>query len=106
MPGSIVRIVRAALTAAIATAFVAAAALPGATQAPKRDDSFQTAAPYAILIDADTGTVLFEKNADKLNPPASMSKLMTVEVVMHALTEGRIKLEDEVIVPPEETSHA
>jgi D-alanyl-D-alanine carboxypeptidase (penicillin-binding protein 5/6) len=54
----------------------AALALPAAAQAPKKDE-FQTSAPYAILIEADSGTVLFEKNADKLNPPASMSKLMT-----------------------------
>jgi len=89
---------RTALTALTAAAFVAAAAMPGAAQAPKRDDTFQTAAPYAILIDADTGTVLFEKSADKLNPPASMSKLMTAEVVFHAIKQGRIKLDDEFTV--------
>jgi D-alanyl-D-alanine carboxypeptidase (penicillin-binding protein 5/6) len=91
---------RTALTAAAAAAFFVAAVVPGAAQLPKKDDStlFQTAAPYAILIDADTGTVLYEKNADKLNPPASMSKLMTVEVVMHAIEEGRIKLTDEFTV--------
>jgi D-alanyl-D-alanine carboxypeptidase (penicillin-binding protein 5/6) len=88
---------RKALVAATAVAF--AAALPAAAQTPpKKDDTFQTAAPYAILIDADTGTVLFEKNADKLNPPASMSKLMTAEVVMRAIQEGRIKLTDEFTV--------
>jgi D-alanyl-D-alanine carboxypeptidase (penicillin-binding protein 5/6) len=89
---------RAALSAATAAAVMAAALQPGTAQAPKKDDTFQTAAPYAILIDADTNTVLFEKNADKLNPPASMSKLMTIEVVLHAIKEGRLKIDDELTV--------
>jgi D-alanyl-D-alanine carboxypeptidase (penicillin-binding protein 5/6) len=71
---------------------------PAAAQAPKKDDGFQTSAPYAVLIDADSGTVLFEKNADKLNPPASMSKLMTVEVVLHAIAQGKLKYEDEMTI--------
>ena len=62
------------------------------TPPPKKDDGFQTSAPYAILIDADSGTVLFEKNADKLNPPASMSKLMTTEVVLHAIARGQAQI--------------
>lgn len=98
MPG-ISSMRRMALAVMIAGVSVAAATMPGAAQQPKKDETtFQTAAPYAILVDADTGTVLFEKNADKLNPPASMSKLMTVEVVMHALKEGRIKLDDEMTI--------
>ena len=52
-------------------------------------------APYAILMDAATGAVLFEKAADTQTPPASMSKLMTLEVVFRALKEGRLKFEDE-----------
>ena len=64
----------------------------GSAQVPAaKKDEFQTSAPYAILIDADSGTVLFEKSADKLNPPASMSKLMTVEVVLHTIAEGKLK---------------
>ena len=89
---------RTALTAATVLALAVAAEPAAAQTPPKKDDGFQTSATYAILIDADTGTVLFEKNADKLNPPASMSKLMTVEVVMHAVAEGRIKLTDEFTV--------
>ena len=72
-------------------------AIPGSAQVPAaKKDEFQTSAPYAILIDADSGTVLFEKSADKLNPPASMSKLMTVEVVLHTIAEGKLKFEDEM----------
>jgi serine-type D-Ala-D-Ala carboxypeptidase (penicillin-binding protein 5/6) len=85
--------------AAVAAAFAMLAVVaPASAQAPKKDEGFQIAAPYAILIDADSGTVLFEKNADKLNPPASMSKLMTVEVMLHAMAEGRLRLEDEFTV--------
>jgi D-alanyl-D-alanine carboxypeptidase (penicillin-binding protein 5/6) len=98
MPGSVSRILRVAFAAATTAALLVAAALPASAQAPKKDDAFQTAAPYAILIDAETGTVLFEKNADKLNPPASMSKLMTVEVVLHAIQEGRLKPDEELTV--------
>ena len=56
--------------------------------------TFQTSAPYAILMDAETGTVLFEKNADELNSPASMTKIMTAEVVFREISNGRLKLDD------------
>lgn len=57
--------------------------------------TFQTSASEAILIDVDTGTVLFEKNADKLFAPASMSKIMTLEVLFKKLKAGEISLETE-----------
>ncbi len=65
---------------------------------PKASDGFQTAAAHAILIEAESGTVLFEKGADDLVPPASLSKLMTAEVVFNELVEGRLKLSDEFTV--------
>ena len=66
--------------------------------AQKKEEGFQTAAPHAILVEADSGTILYEKAADQLNYPASLSKLMTLEVVYHALRQGRIKPEDEFVV--------
>jgi D-alanyl-D-alanine carboxypeptidase (penicillin-binding protein 5/6) len=57
----------------------------------------KTSAKQAILLDATTGAVLFQHNADELAPPASMSKLMTLAVVFRALKEGRIKLDDEFL---------
>ena len=57
--------------------------------------SFQTNAPFALLMDYESGAVLFEKNADELMAPASTSKLMTAEIVFHELKEGRLKLDDE-----------
>jgi serine-type D-Ala-D-Ala carboxypeptidase (penicillin-binding protein 5/6) len=56
--------------------------------------SFDTAAPSAILVDYGTGTVLLDKNADQPVPPASLTKLMTLEVLFHEIKDGRIKLED------------
>jgi len=59
------------------------------------DGGYDTDAPTAILIEAGSGSVLFEKNADELRAPSSMMKLMTVELVFDALTRGDIKLTDE-----------
>jgi D-alanyl-D-alanine carboxypeptidase (penicillin-binding protein 5/6) len=60
--------------------------------------AFQTSVPHAILIDAGTNTVLFEKGADDLVPPASTVKVLTAEIVFRELTEGRLKLDDEFSV--------
>jgi D-alanyl-D-alanine carboxypeptidase (penicillin-binding protein 5/6) len=56
-----------------------------------------TRAKQAILMDANTGAVLFQHNADELAPPASMSKLMTLAVIFRGLKDGRIKPEDEIL---------
>ena len=66
-----------------------------ATAPGQKKEEFATTAPYAILIDADSGSVLFEKAADQATPPSSMAKLMTSEVVFHELTESKLKLDDE-----------
>ncbi|WP_394689488.1 D-alanyl-D-alanine carboxypeptidase family protein [Hoeflea sp.] len=55
---------------------------------------FETRAAQAYMIDADTGTVLFSKNETDLVPPASLAKLMTMEVVFNAIRSGRLTLED------------
>jgi D-alanyl-D-alanine carboxypeptidase (penicillin-binding protein 5/6) len=56
--------------------------------------TFQTSAPEALLLDAETNTVLFSKEADKKIPPASLAKLMTMEVVFNRLKEGSLSLDD------------
>lgn len=66
--------------------------------APAQAQLFETRAGEAFMIDADTGTVLFSKNADKPVPPASLAKLMTIEVVFHALETGRLRLDDKFLV--------
>lgn len=64
----------------------------------KDDAGFQSAAPHAILIEADTGTVLFEKAADTLVAPASLAKLMTAETVFNEVRQGNVKLDEEFVV--------
>src|SRR5262245_30223935 len=54
----------------------------------------QTPAEHALIVDYDTGEVLFCKDCPTPMPPSSMSKLMTVELVMQRLKDGRLKLED------------
>ena len=63
--------------------------------ARKEEGGFDGDAPTAILIEATSGSVLFEKNADELRAPSSMMKLMTAEVVFHAIRQGDVKLTDE-----------
>ena len=60
--------------------------------------AIETSARQALLIDINTGAVLFEKNADELMPPASMSKMMTVYLVFDRLKKGRLKLDDTLTV--------
>lgn len=58
----------------------------------------QISAPSAILMEASTGTVICEKDADTPRPPASVTKVMTMLLIFDALESGKIKLEDEVTV--------
>ncbi|MER9886553.1 D-alanyl-D-alanine carboxypeptidase [Mesorhizobium sp. M0114] len=59
---------------------------------------FETKAAQAFMIDAETGTVLFSKDSDRLIPPASLAKLMTMEVVFDAIKSGRMTLDDTFVV--------
>lgn len=83
--------------AAAAAAFLAAA-LPSDVTAQRSGEGFQTSAPYAILMDYDSSSVLFEKNADQLMYPASMAKIMTAELVFHLIKEGRLNPEEEFTI--------
>jgi D-alanyl-D-alanine carboxypeptidase (penicillin-binding protein 5/6) len=71
------------------------------TSAPAAALDYQTAATQAILVDFDTGTVLFEKNPDETMYPASMTKIMTALLVFEQLREGRLSLDDELPVSEE-----
>ena len=57
---------------------------------------FETTAPHAILVDAKSGNVFFEKSADELVQPASMSKLMTMVMVFEALKAGTVTEDTEL----------
>ena len=60
--------------------------------------TFASKAPHALLIVADTGTVLFKKDSEVRIPPASLAKLMTMEVVFHRLKAGGLSLSDKFFV--------
>lgn len=61
-------------------------------------------AKSAILMELSSGQVLMEKNADEKLPPASITKIMTLLLVMEALDEGKITLEDRVTASREASS--
>ncbi|NJM30515.1 MAG: D-alanyl-D-alanine carboxypeptidase [Rhizobiales bacterium] len=66
-----------------------------ALAASAQDADFSSKAAYAILIDARSGRVLYEKDADTAVPPASMSKLMTMIEVFETLKAGKVRMETE-----------
>jgi D-alanyl-D-alanine carboxypeptidase (penicillin-binding protein 5/6) len=67
----------------------------GLAQQAKSPSGFETKATHAILMDSGPNLMLYEKDADSLVAPASMSKLMTLAVVFRELKAGRLKLDDE-----------
>ncbi len=86
------------VAAGVACGSMAFAANQSVQGAKKDDGGYDTDAPTAILIEASSGSVLFEKNPDELRAPSSMMKLMTAEVVFHAIKQGDVKLTDQYIV--------
>ena len=94
LSGRAPRIVAAGLLVATFVVAAIAAAQAAPAPAPKKDDSFQTSSPAAILIDPDSDSVLFEKNGDQPVAPASLAKLITLEYVFNELKQGRLKLDD------------
>jgi serine-type D-Ala-D-Ala carboxypeptidase (penicillin-binding protein 5/6) len=62
--------------------------------AAQAQELFATKAKQAFLMDAETGTILFEKEADTPIPPASLAKLMTMELVFHSIRTGEHSLSD------------
>jgi D-alanyl-D-alanine carboxypeptidase (penicillin-binding protein 5/6) len=66
--------------------------------APASAQEFETKAKYAVLMDAESGTILLNKAADERLEPASMSKLMTLAVVFTYIQQGKLTLDDEFFV--------
>jgi D-alanyl-D-alanine carboxypeptidase (penicillin-binding protein 5/6) len=96
--GAAGRLMRGLIAVAVLTSVGSSilSAANNSVQGAKKDEAgFDGDAPTAILIEASSGSVLFEKNADELRAPSSMMKLMTAEVVFHAIKQGDIKLTDE-----------
>ena len=73
----------------------------GSLPYPVTPANFSVHSGSAILIDAATGSILYEKNADAIIPPASMTKLVVMYVVFQEIATGRISLDDIVPLPPE-----
>lgn len=69
--------------------------------AARADGSFQTPIPSAILIDYRTGTILYEKEADRPMEPGTLVKVMTADVVFANLSSGKVKLDTEFFVSPD-----
>ena len=65
---------------------------------PVRAAGPEISAPSAIMIEASTGQVIYEKNADERRSPASITKIMTLLVIFDYLNNGKVKLEDQVRV--------
>ena len=84
---------RKTLCLILAAALLLGLASPAAAE---KAAAIELHAPSAILIDAATGTVLFEKNADERREPASVTKVMTLLLVMEALESGQIGWEDRI----------
>src|SRR4051794_25197937 len=84
------------LTALLALGALCGGARQIVAQVPPADVATVTVkAPQAILMDVETGSIIFQRAADDLLYPANMSKLMLLAVVFKALKAGEIKLEDE-----------
>jgi D-alanyl-D-alanine carboxypeptidase (penicillin-binding protein 5/6) len=84
---------RFVIGAALLALSVVLACGPAAAQ-----ELFVTKAKQAFMIDAETGTVLFSRDADRLIAPASLTKLMTAEVVFNAIKSGRLGMDDTFVV--------
>ena len=61
-------------------------------------NDFDVSVDSAILLEAETGEVIFEKNADKKVPPASITKIMTLLLSMEAIEDGKLNLDDKIEV--------
>ena len=65
------------------------------------DVPLELTTPSAMLVEAETGTVLFEKGADERRQVASVTKLMTLLICLEKLEAGEISLNDQVTISPE-----
>jgi serine-type D-Ala-D-Ala carboxypeptidase (penicillin-binding protein 5/6) len=64
----------------------------------KAEENFAPSAKSAILIDTSSGKVLFENNADEKLPPASMTKIMSMLLIMESIDNGTLNFDDEITI--------
>ena len=85
-----------AVTIALAVGLALTSTLASGPAARAQD--FSTKAPFAVLMDHETGTVLFQKEAEERLEPASMAKLMTIAVVFDEISRGRLTMDEEFFI--------
>lgn len=69
----------------------------GAAEETAAEAGPEISAPSALLMEASTGQVIYEKNADEKRSPASITKIMTLILIFDAIDAGKIKMTDEVV---------
>ncbi|WLR57632.1 D-alanyl-D-alanine carboxypeptidase family protein [Mesobacillus subterraneus] len=84
------------LTSLLLVFLMGAAIISPKGYANEGDPGLANDASSAILIERDTGQVLFDKNSHEELPPASMTKIMTMLLIMESLDEGRLKMDEKV----------
>lgn len=75
--------------------------IPAWTQVYASEHGPELTARAAVLLDAQTGAVLYEREGDTVIPPASLTKLVAMYAAFEMIAEGRITLDDVVALPPE-----
>ena len=69
--------------------------LPKMAAEPLRDNDLKIAAPYAVLMEKETGEILYEKGADERTVPASVTKVMTLLLIVEDIENGKLALDAE-----------
>jgi serine-type D-Ala-D-Ala carboxypeptidase (penicillin-binding protein 5/6) len=90
-----------AVAVAVAVALLASPARPQQSAAATLPPAPDVQAPIVLLLDLGAGATLFARNADRRIPPASMAKMMTVEVAFDLLSSGAIRPDKSCTVRPE-----
>jgi D-alanyl-D-alanine carboxypeptidase (penicillin-binding protein 5/6) len=89
---------------ALLSVVVALAAAPECAQAQTQPQNTITppniSAKHAVLMDYENGSYLYERAADEPYPPASLTKLMTMELVFQALEEKTLTLDQDLVISP------
>ncbi len=83
-----------------ATLFVSSSLLLISSNAAA-NPAYESQAPIAYMIDLSSGAVLFDKQAERRIPPASMAKMMTAYVMFDMIKQGKVRLDKQYIVTPE-----
>lgn len=98
---------RSIIKRTVATAAAGAALLTGVLASPVQAQDLADNAKYAgIVVDAQTGEVLYGMRADAARYPASLTKIMTLYLVFDALSHGQIKPDDQIVVSQHAASQA